>query len=253
MFRDWKKWIIDLISGYKNYLSFKAGRSKTHISITTLGNISWYTLLVSDIRLSDISSVSTNIKNPVLLIGENLPIVYDLWPLPKWKSHWMKNIGPQTVAFIRRYICWVNFLKHSDDFAAGIRAQFEEYWASNIYEVALRVFFALRIASKLNSIASNHVSVKKKSFYAFLPFIETSIYEIKASHCYRYALKYDTWINVRVYSYLQLNLATKLIKKSSGKLVKQLVNLYNPSCMILFFAKEFVTLRADIFYLFSTL
>lgn len=200
--------MIDLISGYKNYLSFRAGRSKTHISITTLGNISWYTLLVSDIRLSDISSVSTNIKNPVLLIGENLPIVYDLWPLPKWKSHWMKNIGPQTVAFIRRYVCRVNFLKHSDDFAAGIRAQWNlkntELQIST-KEVALRVFFAPRIASKLNSIASNHVSVKKKSFYAFLPFMETSIYEIKASHCYHYTLKRDTWINVCVYSYLQFS------------------------------------------------
>lgn len=131
--------------------------------------------------------------------------------------------------------------------------KFEEYCTSNIYEES---HFAgvFRTAYYLETEQHCEQSrVKKKSFYASLPFMEASVYEIKASRCYRYALKRDTWINVRVYSYSQLNLAAKLIKESLGKLVRQLVNLCNSSCTILFFAKEFMTLSADTFYLFSTL
>lgn len=114
-------------------LSSLQSRPEQNISITSLGNISWYTLLVSDIRLSNISSVSTNIKNPVLLIGENLPFVYDLWlssgmEIPLNKKYRATNRG-----FYPWYVCQTNFLKHSDDFAAGIRAQ----W--NLKNTALQI------------------------------------------------------------------------------------------------------------------
>jgi len=46
-----------------------SGEWRRNISIMFLGNTFRHALLVSDIRLSDIASVSTNIKGPMLLIG----------------------------------------------------------------------------------------------------------------------------------------------------------------------------------------
>lgn len=83
---------------------------------------------------------------------------------------------------------------------------------------------------------------KKKFFYIFL----WEIYEIKANYCHYYTLECN---NVHIYSYLQINLATKLIEEN----LERLVNLYNSLrffCLLI--AKEFVTQSAD-FYLFSTL